>query len=163
MPRALAVSSRIFFTLSTLSAIAALIGCGGSIPTGPSCSNSNGLGGFTVHISDVNANNVIVGDSAGGQAYGSFGSALSGSPLQGCTSSFGSSSDFLSTPYQLQYGEAPALWSGAFKAWCVNPIDDPAGLDWSTDIYVGDPTKSKRRRPVKRDWHLQFICGGVVL
>lgn len=66
-----------------------------------------------------------------------YASSLPNTKLQGCISSFGTSSDFLSTPLSVQYGEAPALWSGAFSVpACPNPIND---LSWSTDLYVGDP------------------------
>ena len=147
--RPLDLSSRPVLGLTILLAAAVMTACGGGpTATGPSCSNSNGLGGFTVHISDVNGNGVITGPAAGGQAWGTFASALSGSPLQGCTSSFGSASDFLSTPLSVTYGDSPALWSGAFKAWCVDPSIAPAGFDWSTDLYVGDPINQNGGGPL---------------
>lgn len=132
MPRALAVSSRIFFTLSTLLAIAALIGCSGGGPSGPTCTG----GGFTVHVGDVNANGLYSGDAAAGQAYGNF---VSGSGDTGCVGSFGSASDFLNTPYGVGNGYAPATWSGAWKAWCTNQSgDDPGGLSWEIQIALGN-------------------------
>jgi hypothetical protein len=113
MSRTLVVSSRTILASLINFAIAAMMGCGGNYSSGPSCNNPNGIGGFTVHISDVNPNGVIGPNAAGGKAYGNFASALSGTPLQGCVGSFGSSSDFLATPYQLQYGDAPANWEGS--------------------------------------------------
>lgn len=148
MSRALVISSRLAFTVSALLALAAMVGCGQNLPSGSSCSNANGPGGFTVHISDVNGNGMIGGTASGGQAYGNYASSLSGTALQGCVSSFGSSSDFLSTPYKLPYGDAPALWSGAWKAWCVSPINNPAGENWSTDLYVGDPVNPNGGGPL---------------
>jgi DNA-binding beta-propeller fold protein YncE len=126
-----------------------MMGCGGNnVPIGPSCNNPNGIGGFTVHISDVNANGLITGDAASGKAYGNFASGLPNSKLQGCTTSFGSASSFLGTPVSVSYGESPALWSGAFKAWCVDPTIAPNGLSWSTDVYVGDPVNPNGGGPL---------------
>jgi YVTN family beta-propeller protein len=134
MSRALAVSSRLVFTLSTLSAIAAMVACGGSYSSGPACTG----GGFTVHVGDVNANGLYSGDAAAGQAYGNF---VSGSGYTGCVGSFGSASDFLNTPYTVANGYAPAAWSGAWKAWCTNQSgNDPGGLSWEIEVQLGDPT-----------------------
>lgn len=141
--------ARVTTTFTIISAIAVWVGCGNvTIPTGPSCNNANGIGGFTVHISDINSNGVVVGEDAQGSAYGNFASGLGSPPLQGCASSFGSSSNFLKTPYTLQYGEAPALWSGAFKASCINPITQPGGAGWSTTIRVGDPVNPNGGGPL---------------
>jgi hypothetical protein len=104
MPRALVVSSRIFFTLSILSAIEAMIGCGGpAVPSGPSCTG----GGFTVHVGDIHANGAYTGNDLQGSAYGNILPNQTG--YTGCYGSFGSTTDFLSTypsGYTLENGYA---------------------------------------------------------
>ncbi|MFZ0773074.1 MAG: YncE family protein [Candidatus Sulfotelmatobacter sp.] len=143
MPRALVVSSRIFFTLSTLLSIAAMIGCGGpGSETAPSCSNTLG---FTVHVGDVNQNGLYSGDDLQGAAYGA---QSSGTTPEYCAGEFGSSTDFLKTPYNLSNGWAPAQWTGAWKGSCVNPINDPAGLSWQLDVQPGDPMSTDGGGPV---------------
>jgi hypothetical protein len=129
MPRLFLARTAIRLTI--ISAITATVGCGNlTIPSGPSCTNPNGPGGFTVHISDVNSNGLITGPAAGGRAYGNFASALPNTPLQGCVTSFGSSSGLLSTPWPVQYGEAPSLWSGGSGNECP-------GLGVSTETRAG--------------------------
>lgn len=137
-------SCRSLSVLLILSCLAATTGCGffpPIAPPPPTCNNPNGPGGFTAHVSDINQNGVAVGDDPSGSAFGTFASALPNTKLQGCSggASFGSSSDFVRTPVNVQFGEAPALWSGAFKAQCISPIDEPGGVTWSTTLFVGDP------------------------
>lgn len=150
MFRTLLYSHPSFSILLILSYLAVTTGCGNlpGTPQPPTCNNPNGPGGFTAHVSDINLNGVVTGDDPQGSAFGTFGSALSSSKLQGCSSNFGSSSDFLHTPVNVPFGEAPALWSGAFKAGCIDPIDFPGGVTWSTTLFVGDPVNPNGGGPL---------------
>lgn len=143
-----------FLVLLIFSCLAATTGCGNFFTSGtapsPSCTNPNGSGGFTAHVSDINGNGVVVGDDPQGLAFGSFASTVPNTKLQGCSSgtSFGSSTDFVHTPVMVQFGEAPALWSGAFKGQCISPIQNPGGATWSTTLVVGDPINPNGGGPI---------------
>ena len=142
MSRAQAVLSRPFLTLSTLLLISATVACGFFVSgstTGSGCNNTNGEGGFTVHISTVNSSGIVIGEAAGGQAFGTFQKPFSGNPpppLQGCVTSFGSASNYLPTPQPVAFGEAPAWWQGSEKTSCNGP---PVTATWNAPLEVGDP------------------------
>lgn len=91
-------------------------------------------GGFTVQVLDTTLTGVNAGLDPGAQINGSFVKNICAAGATNCPVGNVSSFGFVSNGAYISGGIVPAFWQGVFKATCIDPIVEPAGQQWSTNV-----------------------------